>query len=301
MSERIIAFSQQSNTFQYDLEESQRRVNELETALEIATTYLDSANGAASIQRVQQQRLLNETVASFEQSEYQRSEQINALEQQLQDANIRSVSTANANVTAHHNLEDLLKDKEIEMAHLQIVKITLMIIILVIFLVCIMVMVVSYRSYRKAKIDRRENMQHYVQKYDVSKSDGMSQDRRLDSEPEMKDEERSCHKIVNRRWEPETFSDLLDNSQMVQKVIVEDIINDIETSGGGELDLEEEDEPQSNVVDIIEEEEEEKEFVVSEEFSDSLLSSEMVQKMIADDILYVTHFSKGAEVNDAAV
>ena len=125
----------------------------------------------------------------------------------------------------HKKMEELQGNS----AHCEVIRTTLIIIVAVLVCVCILIAALWYRSYRKSKIHRIQQIPRFVKKYEPQRSvlqQHRSQNLKVNREIQTEGDE-----TIVARFEPEKFSDLLDNSQMVQNVIVDDIINDLQTAG----------------------------------------------------------------------
>ena len=117
------------------------------------------------------------------------------------------------------------RELEKELDNLKMMRAVLIVAIAIISILFICLLVLWSRSCRNAQIQRVHQMRQYVKKNEPQKS--VLNKRGLVAGPTKKE----MKQTIVSRWQPENFSDLLDNSQMVQNVIVDDIVNHMETEG----------------------------------------------------------------------
>ena len=126
------------------------------------------------------------------------------------------------------NESDLLQDAQRELISLKTEKTIYIMIIAVICIVCVIIAVLWCRSCKNAQLYRLQQMHKYV-KNNKPPNDAIkvhSQDLQIIAQNGDEGKDLYCTK-----WDPEKFSDVLNNSQVAQEVLVDDIVNDIETEG----------------------------------------------------------------------
>eukprot|EP01084_Bolivina_argentea_P256773 432444_1 len=100
--------------------------------------------------------------------------------------------------------------------------------------ICTILSIMWYRSWRKTKIYELQQANtrtciNYQQQNKIAKTDKCIMSSQIKNESDNS---------KNGLWCPEQFKDMLNNSEMVQNVIVDDIINDMQTEGRRKSTLE---------------------------------------------------------------
>ena len=140
-----------------------------------------------------------------------------------------SISYNQPNQSHQEEMHKKMEKLQGHLAHCEVIITILIIIVAVLICVCVLIGALWYLSYRKSKLHRIQQMPRFVKRYEPQRS--VLQQHRGQNLKVKREIKTEGDETIVARFEPEKFSDLLNKSQMVQNVIVDDIINDLQTAG----------------------------------------------------------------------